>query len=96
MKRFDWYTEIHRLDAEADCRRITEILTTHEFPWDIEQALSLALYRTYAVPSIGQLLAETREFLDRTQRRSDDTASSSPRSCGTVSNRDGGAMRCGA
>jgi hypothetical protein len=74
VKRFDWYTEIHRLDAEADCRRITEILTTHEFPWDIEQALSLALYRTYAVPSIGQLLAETREFLDRTQRRSDDTA----------------------
>ncbi|MEY9215397.1 DUF2236 domain-containing protein [Thermobifida halotolerans] len=74
MKRFDWYDEIHRLDAEADCRRITEILSTHEFPWDIEQALGLALYRTYAVPSIGRLLGDTREFTERTQYRYDDTA----------------------
>ena len=94
MKRFDWYTEIHRLDAEADCRRITEILTTHEFPWDIEQALSLALYRTYAVPSIGQLLAENSSTAPSAAPTT--PPSSSPRSCGTVSNRDGGAMRCGA
>jgi len=33
------------------------------------QSLSLALYRTYAVPSIGELLATTREFRDRTRKR---------------------------
>ncbi|TQN32736.1 uncharacterized protein DUF2236 [Haloactinospora alba] len=74
MKRFDWYTETHRLDARTDCRRITQILSMHEFPWDMSQALGLALYRTYAVPSIGQLLGDTREFTERTQHRYDDTA----------------------
>ncbi|TDQ48007.1 oxygenase MpaB family protein [Actinorugispora endophytica] len=74
MKRFDWYDEIHRLDAEADCRRIALIISNHEFPWDIEQALGLALYRTYAVPGIGELLDRTQEFTRRTQHRYDDTA----------------------
>ncbi|MEU9112738.1 oxygenase MpaB family protein [Streptomyces sp. NPDC048483] len=32
------------------------------------------LRRTYAVPSIGRLLAETAELTDRTQKRYDDTA----------------------
>ncbi|WP_046471925.1 oxygenase MpaB family protein [Allosalinactinospora lopnorensis] len=74
MKRFDWHDEIHRLDAERDFERITRILSAHEFPWDLEQALGLALYRTYAVPSIGELLGKTGEFTERTQRRYDDTA----------------------
>ena len=33
---------------------------THEFPWDMNEALSFALFRTYAVPSIGGLLAPHR------------------------------------
>ncbi|WP_116243852.1 oxygenase MpaB family protein [Nocardiopsis sp. FIRDI 009] len=74
MKRFEWRDRIHALDAEADCERIVNILGSHEFPWDIEQALGLALYRTYAVPSIGELLARTKEFTSRTQHRYDDTA----------------------
>ncbi|WP_017616208.1 oxygenase MpaB family protein [Nocardiopsis salina] len=74
MKRFDWRDRIHELDAEADCEQITRILATHEFPWDMEQALGLALYRTYAVPSVGELLARTQEFTERTQHRYDDTA----------------------
>ncbi|MFW5420185.1 DUF2236 domain-containing protein [Nocardiopsis sp. CNT-189] len=74
MKRFDWYDEIHRMDAEKDAQRITFILSAHEFPWDMSQALGLALYRTYAVPSIGGLLGDTEEFTDRTQHRYDDTA----------------------
>ena len=74
MKRFDWRDRIHEMDAEADCEQIVRILSTHEFPWDIEQALGLALYRTYAVPSVGELLAHTREFTERTQHRYDDTA----------------------
>ncbi|WP_193517710.1 oxygenase MpaB family protein [Nocardiopsis kunsanensis] len=74
MKRFEWRDRIHELDAEADCEQIVRILSAHEFPWDIEQALGIALYRTYAVPSVGQLLADTREFTERTQHRYDDTA----------------------
>ena len=74
MKRFDWRDRIHEMDAESDCEQIVRILSTHEFPWDIEQALGLALYRTYAVPSVGELLAHTHEFTERTQHRYDDTA----------------------
>jgi hypothetical protein len=40
----------------------------------MNQSLSFALYRTYAVPSIGRLLRETGEFTQRTQKRYDDTA----------------------
>lgn len=46
---------------------------TLEFPWDFIQSLSFALFRTYAVPSIGRLLYETGEFTERTQKRHDDT-----------------------
>lgn len=74
MKRFEWRDRTHALDAEADCEQIVRILANHEFPWDMEQALGLALYRTYAVPSVGELLAHTREFTQRTQHRYDDTA----------------------
>ncbi|MFF7728991.1 oxygenase MpaB family protein [Streptomyces sp. NPDC008001] len=74
MKRFDWLKEIRRLDPERDFLRIYRITATLEFPWDITRALELALYRTYAVPSIGRLLAETGELPDRTQKRYDDTA----------------------
>ena len=39
----------------------------------MNQALSFALFRTYAVPSIGRLLDETGEFARDTQKRYDDT-----------------------
>lgn len=74
MKRYDWLKEIQRLDPERDFLRIYRIMATHEFPWDIARALELALYRTYAVPSIGRLLSQTAELTDRSQKRYDDTA----------------------
>ncbi|MFH9419348.1 oxygenase MpaB family protein [Streptomyces sp. NPDC017529] len=74
MRRYDWLKEIQRLDPERDFLRIHRITTTYEFPWDVARALELALYRTYAVPAIGRLLAETAELTDRTQKRYDDTA----------------------
>ncbi|MEU5211193.1 oxygenase MpaB family protein [Streptomyces sp. NPDC020742] len=74
MRRYDWLKEIRRLDPERDFLTIYRIIATHEFPWDITRALELALYRTYAVPSIGRLLAGTAELTDRTQKRYDDTA----------------------
>lgn len=74
MKRYDRLKEIQRLDPEGDFLRIYRIMATYEFPWDIARALELALYRTYAVPSIGRLLAQTAELTDRSQKRYDDTA----------------------
>ncbi|MER0241939.1 oxygenase MpaB family protein [Streptomyces sp. HSW2009] len=74
MRRYDWLREIQRLDPERDFLRIYRITVTHEFPWDLTRALELALFRTYAVPSVGGLLAKTSEFTARTQKRYDDTA----------------------
>lgn len=73
MQRWEWVGRIAQLDAERDCHEIYRILVAHEFPWDMNQALSFALFRTYAVPSIGGLLDETREFTERTQKRYEDT-----------------------
>ncbi|WP_217195928.1 oxygenase MpaB family protein [Streptomyces buecherae] len=74
MRRYDWLREIQRLDPERDFLRIYRITATHEFPWDFTRALELALFRTYAVPSVGGLLARTGEFTEHTQKRYDDTA----------------------
>ncbi|MFJ7156450.1 oxygenase MpaB family protein [Streptomyces sp. NPDC101118] len=74
MKRYDRLKEILRLDPEKDFLTIYRLTATYEFPWDFTRALELALYRTYAVPSIGRLLAETAEFTERPQKRYDDTA----------------------
>ncbi|MEU8701055.1 oxygenase MpaB family protein [Streptomyces sp. NPDC048680] len=74
MKRYDRLKDIQRLDPERDFLEIYRITATYEFPWDITRALELALYRTYAVPSIGRLLAETAELTGRSQKRYDDTA----------------------
>ncbi|MEU7581570.1 oxygenase MpaB family protein [Streptomyces sp. NPDC041068] len=74
MKRFERLEQIRRLDPERDFLQIYRLTATFEFPWDYTRALELALYRTYAVPSIGRLLAQTAELTDRTQKRYDDTA----------------------
>jgi hypothetical protein len=60
-------------NPDTDYHEIYRQLATLEFPWDIYQALSFALFRTYAVPSIGQLLHRTGEFTARVQKRYDDT-----------------------
>lgn len=74
MQRYDRLREILRLDPDEDFLAIYRLTATYEFPWDITRALELALFRTYAVPSIGRLLAETAEFTERAQKRYDDTA----------------------
>ncbi len=73
MARDRWQRRIEQLDPDVDYAEIYRIMGAHEFPWDITQALGLALYRTYAVPSIGQLLSRTGEFERRTHKRYADT-----------------------
>ncbi|MFT4087518.1 MAG: oxygenase MpaB family protein [Gordonia sp. (in: high G+C Gram-positive bacteria)] len=60
------------LDPRTDYAQIYRNLALLDFPWDFNQALSFALFRTYAVPSIGALLSDTGGF-DDTQKRYDDT-----------------------
>ncbi len=74
LPRSHWQRHVARLDPETDYEEIYRVVFAHEFPWDMNQALSLALFRTYAVPSIGRLLDTTGEFARDTQRRYDDTA----------------------
>ncbi len=73
-KRIDIQKEIERLDPKADCQRIVFLTAYLEFPWDMTRALELALFRTFAVPSIAELLDRTGEFGQDTLRRYDDTA----------------------
>jgi hypothetical protein len=72
-RRYAIRDRILTMDPVADREEIARLVATYEFPWDVTQALSFALFRTYAVPSIGALLARTAELTDRTQKRHDDT-----------------------
>ncbi|MFI1725445.1 oxygenase MpaB family protein [Streptomyces sp. NPDC020489] len=74
MKRFERLAQIRRMDPYENASEIYRLSAAYEFPWDFTRALELALYRTYAVPSIGSLLAETAELTDRAQKRYDDTS----------------------
>ncbi len=74
MRRDHWQRKIAQLDPETQYEEIARLAFYHEFPWDYQQALSFALFRTYAVPSIGGLLFDTGEFTERAQKRHDDTA----------------------
>src|SRR5918997_268264 len=65
--------EILRLDPERDHRRIAFLSISYDFPWDTTRALEFALFRTYCVPRMTQILVSTGEFTHRPQKRYDDT-----------------------
>ena len=74
MRRDHWKRVDDGLDPETEFVEIYRNVVMHEFPWDMNQALSFALFRTYAVPGIGRLLDETGAFTTQVQKRYDDTA----------------------
>lgn len=65
--------EIESLDPVRDHLRIVFLSCRQDFPWDTTRALELALFRTFAIPSISALLDRTKEFEHRAQKRYDDT-----------------------
>jgi hypothetical protein len=65
--------EIRQLDPVADHRRIVYLDACFEFPWVTTRSLELALFRTFASPSIAALLDSTGEFDREAQKRYDDT-----------------------
>jgi hypothetical protein len=74
MRRDHWKRRNDALDPATDFVEIYRNVVMYEFPWDMNQALSFALFRTYAVPGIGRLLDATGEFTGNVQQRYDDTA----------------------
>ncbi|KRB80330.1 L-aspartate oxidase [Nocardioides sp. Root190] len=74
MAKTLWRDRNDALDPETDYVEIYQNLALYEFTWDFTQSLSFALFRTYAVPSIGRLLYETGAFTGQVQKRYDDTA----------------------
>lgn len=74
MRRDHWRRVNDALDPETSYVEIYRNVVAHEFPWDLNQALSFALFRTYAVPGIGRLLDATGQFTGDVQKRYDDTA----------------------
>ncbi len=73
MGESPYLREIRGLDPVADHSRIVYLDTCFEFPWDTTRSLELALFRTFAVPSVAALLDETGEFGRAAQKRYDDT-----------------------
>jgi hypothetical protein len=73
MPRRTILDRILRLDPVEDHREIVYLDSCYEFPWDTTRSLEFALFRTFAVPTIGGLLDRTGEFGQRAQKRYDDT-----------------------
>jgi len=73
MNRKPFSFQITQLDPAKDHEQISFLLSCHVFPWDLERALEFALFRTFAIPSISGLLAQTGEFQHRPRKRYDDT-----------------------
>ena len=67
------WSQIQKLDLEQDYFQISFLSGFHEFPWETTRALEFALFRTFAVSTIGGLLDRTKEFENATQKRYDDT-----------------------
>lgn len=65
--------KILHLDPIKDHLEIVHLNSFYDFPWDNTRALEFALFRTFAIPRIGNLLDYTQEFGKRTQKRYDDT-----------------------
>ena len=64
---------IATLDAVSDCQEISYLLSCYEFPWDTTRSLEFALFRVFGIAKGTPLLAQTGEFVQRTQKRYDDT-----------------------
>jgi hypothetical protein len=72
--RYDILHKVLALDPQKDCQEIVFLVGSYEYPFLMLKSLEFALFRTYAVPSISALLAQTGRFQHAGQRRYDDTS----------------------
>lgn len=73
MSKSKTLLKIESLHPEKDAWEIVRLTVFYEFPWDFNRALELALYKTFAVPSIAKILHASKEFEHHSQKRYDDT-----------------------
>lgn len=66
--------ELRALEPQTDHQRMVQLLVGYEFPYDVNRALELALFHTFASPSISGLLSKTGQFRNHGQKRYDDTS----------------------
>lgn len=71
--RYRRLRQLSALDPVVDCHAIYRASTLFEFPFEAKIGLLLAFWRTFAIPSIAELLIGTGETIERTARRTDDT-----------------------
>lgn len=64
---------VERLDPDRDYLLIFRMTFDVAFGWDVSRALELAIFHTFAVPSISRILDRTGEFAHCGQKRYDDT-----------------------
>lgn len=64
---------IAELNPDTDSQQIVQLTLEDGLLWDFIRALELALFRTFAAPSISRLLDRTSEFERHGQKRYDDT-----------------------
>ncbi|RHX78199.1 DUF2236 domain-containing protein [Leptospira yasudae] len=72
--RYAILNRIQTLDPTKDYHRISFLSGSYDFPRDIEISLALAFFKTFAIPSIAQILDRTKQFENFGQKRYDDTA----------------------
>ncbi len=72
-RRFALRDYVATLDPQRDCQEISYAITCREFPWDVTRSLEFALFRVFGVAKGSPLLVLTGEFVQRTQKRYDDT-----------------------
>lgn len=64
---------IEQLDPDRDYLRIFRLSFDVAFDWEVHRGLELAIFHTFAAPSISEILDRTGEFARRGQKRYDDT-----------------------
>lgn len=66
-------SEYLKLDPIKDNETIVKWMVVDTWRFDLVRATEIALLKTFAIPSIAKILVEAGEFLNRTQKRYDDT-----------------------
>jgi hypothetical protein len=66
-------SEYLKLDPIKDHETIVKWMVVDTWRFDLVRATEIALLKTFAIPSIAKILLEAGEFLNRTQKRYDDT-----------------------
>jgi hypothetical protein len=64
---------IEPLDADRDYLRIFRLTFDVTFDWEVHRGLELAIFHSFAAPSISEILDRSGEFAHRGQKRYDDT-----------------------